>query len=63
MDQVVGVFFQILGGQFEHRGRIDVLDVFESQVVAIDKEQDACVVCVKEIEMCFIFRKNVSIQK
>ena len=39
---VVGIFFQILTGQFDRGGRIDVLNVFESEVVAIDKEQDAC---------------------
>ncbi len=39
---IVGVFFQILAGHFDRSGRIDVLNVFESEVVAIDKEQDAC---------------------
>mmetsp|Transcript_287 Transcript_287/g.612 ORF Transcript_287/g.612 Transcript_287/m.612 type:complete len:266 (+) Transcript_287:281-1078(+) len=38
---IVGVFFQILAGHFDRSGRIDVLNVFESEVVAIDKEQDA----------------------
>ena len=43
LDQyIVGVFFQVLGGQFEGGGRIDVPNVFESEVDAIDKEQDAC---------------------
>jgi len=39
-QKIVGIFFQILGGQFERHGRIDVLDVFESQVDAIDKDLD-----------------------
>jgi len=39
-QQTVGIFFQILYGRFECHGRIDVLDVFESQVDAIDKYLD-----------------------
>ena len=58
-DQIVGVFFQILGGQFEQRGRIDVLNVFESQVVAIDKEQDACVVFAYRKARCVSCSVNV----
>lgn len=36
--QTVGIFLQILRGQFKGGRRIDVLDILESQIVAVDKE-------------------------
>ena len=39
--QIIGIFLQIFGSQFDSCGRIDVLNVLESKVVAIDKEQYA----------------------
>jgi len=40
-QQIVCIFFEILVGQLERRGGIDVLDVFESKVDTIDKDRDA----------------------
>ena len=40
---IVGVFFQILAGQFDRHGWINVADVFESDIDPIDKDQDACI--------------------
>ena len=53
-EQVVCVFLQVLRRQFEGRGRIDVLDVFESQVVAVHKEEDACVLFVCVLFVCLL---------
>lgn len=39
---IVGIFFQVLASQFNSGGRIHVLNVFEPEIVAIDKKQDAC---------------------
>ena len=52
-EQIVCVFLQVLRRQFEGRRRIDVLDVFESQVVAVHKEEDACVLFVRGLWFVF----------